>query len=177
VGLSKSLLGQKPYKRNLIRPNVKRCEPCCTRVRAPSESRRVWTLELAAEVSFEQGLTTNQVSIETIRQALKRLGVGWQRAKDWITSPDPHYAQKKKTRCSDRTGEALWLGGWPIWDEVWWSRLSQPKLHSWSEQGEPLRLQERSKEKNDLIPKRSPVMGCFLRQMGVCTCALSQAAP
>jgi hypothetical protein len=56
----------------------------------------IWTLELAAEVSFEQGLTTNQVSIETIRQALKRLGVGWQRAKDWITSPDPHYAQKKK---------------------------------------------------------------------------------
>lgn len=40
-----------------------------------------WTLELAAEVSFEQGLTESQVSIETIRHALKRLGVGWQRAK------------------------------------------------------------------------------------------------
>ena len=60
------------------------------------KSTSVWTLELAAEVSFEQGLTANQVSIETIRQALKRLGVGWQRAKNWITSPDPHYAQKKK---------------------------------------------------------------------------------
>jgi transposase len=45
-----------------------------------------WTLELAAEVSFEQGLTKNQVSHETIRQALLRLGVGWQRAKHWITS-------------------------------------------------------------------------------------------
>lgn len=28
-----------------------------------------WTLELAAQVSFEQGLTVSQVSIETIRQA------------------------------------------------------------------------------------------------------------
>ncbi len=35
-----------------------------------------WTLELAARVCFEQGLTVSQVSIETIRLALKRLGVG-----------------------------------------------------------------------------------------------------
>jgi transposase len=54
-----------------------------------------WTLELAAEVCFEQRLTVNQVSIETIRLALKRLGVGWQRAKHWITSPDPEYVRKK----------------------------------------------------------------------------------
>ncbi len=55
----------------------------------------VWTLQLAAEVSFEQGLTQSQVSDETIRQAMKRLGVGWKRAKRWITSPDPEYARKK----------------------------------------------------------------------------------
>ena len=55
----------------------------------------VWTLALAAEVCQELGLTERQVSIETIRLALKRLGVGWQRAKDWITSPDPDYARKK----------------------------------------------------------------------------------
>ncbi|WP_244422422.1 helix-turn-helix domain-containing protein [Ktedonobacter racemifer] len=41
----------------------------------------LWTLSLAAEVCFEQGLTENLVSIETIRLALKRLGVGWQRAR------------------------------------------------------------------------------------------------
>jgi transposase len=57
-----------------------------------------WTLELATEVCFEQGLTVNLVSIETIRLALKRLGVGWQRAKHWITSPDPEYLRKKKRR-------------------------------------------------------------------------------
>lgn len=55
----------------------------------------LWTLELAAEVCFERGLTEKQVSIETIRLALKRLGVGWQRAKQWITSPDPAYRRKK----------------------------------------------------------------------------------
>lgn len=55
----------------------------------------VWTLALAAQVCQELGLTERQVSIETIRLALKRLGVGWHRAKDWITSPDPDYARKK----------------------------------------------------------------------------------
>ena len=55
----------------------------------------VWTLALAAQVCQEVGLTERQVSIETIRLALKRLGVGWRRAKDWITSPDPDYARKK----------------------------------------------------------------------------------
>lgn len=58
----------------------------------------LWTLTLATKVCFEQGLTVSQVSIETIRQALKCLGIGWQRAKDWITSPDPEYARKKKRR-------------------------------------------------------------------------------
>jgi transposase len=57
----------------------------------------LWTLELAAEVCFEQGVTPQQVSIETIRQALIRLGVNWQRAKQWITSPDPLYALKKSS--------------------------------------------------------------------------------
>jgi hypothetical protein len=54
-----------------------------------------WTLQLAAEVSFAQGLTPRLVSDEAIRVALRRLGVSWKRAKHWITSPDPAYAQKK----------------------------------------------------------------------------------
>jgi transposase len=55
----------------------------------------LWTLELAAEVSFEQGLTPERVSDETIRMTLQRLGVKWKRAKRWITSPDPAYERKK----------------------------------------------------------------------------------
>ena len=55
----------------------------------------VWTLDLAAAVRFAQGLTDHLVSGEAIRQTLLRLGVGWKRAKHWITSPDPGYARKK----------------------------------------------------------------------------------
>ena len=54
-----------------------------------------WTLALAAEVSFAEGLTPRLVSDEAIRVALRRLGVAWKRAKHWITSPDPAYARKK----------------------------------------------------------------------------------
>ncbi len=56
----------------------------------------LWTLEMAAEVAFEEGLTQRRVSGETIRATLARLlGVRWQRAKRWITSPDPLYERKK----------------------------------------------------------------------------------
>ena len=55
----------------------------------------LWTLELAAEVSFEEGLTKERVSGETIRATLARLGVRWERAKRWISSPDPLYERKK----------------------------------------------------------------------------------
>ena len=54
-----------------------------------------WTLEHAAKVSFEQGLTERRVSGETVRATLDRLGLRWRRAKRWIESPDPEYARKK----------------------------------------------------------------------------------
>jgi transposase len=60
------------------------------------KARSTWTLDLLADVSFEQGLTPRRLSHEAVRQAVKRLGSGWKRAKQWITSPDPSYARKKK---------------------------------------------------------------------------------
>jgi transposase len=63
--------------------------------RTSGKPRSLWTLGLVAEVCCERGLTPQRVSIETIRQALKRLGVNWRRAKQWITSPDPQYMRKK----------------------------------------------------------------------------------
>jgi transposase len=59
------------------------------------QSSSLWTLEMAAEVSFEEGLTKERVSGETVRATLARLGVRWERAKRWITSPDPQYQRKK----------------------------------------------------------------------------------
>jgi transposase len=55
----------------------------------------LWTLDLLAEESARQGVTSRRVSDETIRCAIKRLGVSWKRAKHWITSPDLAYAPKK----------------------------------------------------------------------------------
>ena len=56
----------------------------------------LWTLGMAAEAAFENGLTEERVSGETIRATLSRLlGVRWMRAKRWITSPDPLYERKK----------------------------------------------------------------------------------
>jgi transposase len=68
--------------------------------RSPREFGRdssLWTLEMAAEVAFEEGLTERRVSGETIRATLSRLlGERWLRAKRWITSPDPLYERKKE---------------------------------------------------------------------------------
>jgi transposase len=64
----------------------------------------LWTLQMAAEVSFEEGLTEKPVSGETIRATLERMGVRWQRAKRWITSPDPEYERKKAARPADEDG-------------------------------------------------------------------------
>src|SRR5215218_5361134 len=72
--------------------------------------RSLWTLEMAAEVAFEEGLTERRVSGETIRATLSRLlGIRWQRAKRWITSPDPLYERKKAARPAD--GGGRWESG------------------------------------------------------------------
>jgi transposase len=67
--------------------------------RCPREfgrQRSLWTLSMASEVAFEEGITPRRVSGETIRATLVRLlGVKWQRAKRWITSPHPLYERKK----------------------------------------------------------------------------------
>jgi hypothetical protein len=66
--------------------------------RSPRELGRqtsLWTLDMAAEVSFEEGLTKGRVTGETIRATLARMGTRWERAKRWITSPDPEYQRKK----------------------------------------------------------------------------------
>ena len=38
-------------------------------------------------------------------------------------------------------------------DEVWWSRVAQPRMHAWSEAKQPLRLQELKVSKEDADPK------------------------
>jgi transposase len=55
----------------------------------------LWTLDLAAQTAHAEGITPTRLSRETVRTALRRAGLSWRRAKRWLTSPDPAYAQKK----------------------------------------------------------------------------------
>ena len=57
----------------------------------------LWTLDLIAEVSFAEGLTAKRVRGETVRATLQRLGIRWQRAKRWITSPEPGYRRQNNS--------------------------------------------------------------------------------
>jgi len=56
-----------------------------------------WTLALAAEMAYAEGLTHCPISGESMRRALACLGVRWKRAKHWLTSPDPAYVRKKNS--------------------------------------------------------------------------------
>jgi transposase len=104
----------------------------------------LWTLEMAAEVAFEEGLTQRRVSGETIRttQAVDHL-------------PRPPVRKKKRRR--DRLMEiaAADPDAWAVGflDECWWSRVALPTLSSWTEEGKPLRLVQRSVATNDPEPK------------------------
>ena len=62
--------------------------------RASGHARSTWTLALLSRVAHERRLSPTVLSAETSRQALLRLGVGGRRAKRWLTSPDPAYAQR-----------------------------------------------------------------------------------
>lgn len=55
----------------------------------------LWTLDLLAQACFELGITTRQVTGETIRATLAALGISWRRVKQRINSPDAHYTVKK----------------------------------------------------------------------------------
>jgi hypothetical protein len=46
-------------------------------------------------------------------------------------------------------------------DEVWWTRVRQPSLHTWTDQ--PLRLVEQSVARDDPDPKALACYGLFLR--------------
>jgi transposase len=95
-------LEEKSHRPKSVHPEIG--DTGCERLRALlhrsprdfGKATSLWTLALAAEVALAEGITPRLVSDETIRQALIRLGVGWKRAKTWITSPDPAYLRKKR---------------------------------------------------------------------------------
>lgn len=55
----------------------------------------LWTLNLLAQLSWDQGWLQQPVHRDTVSATLQRMGVTWKRAKSWISSPDEHYQMKK----------------------------------------------------------------------------------
>src|SRR5262245_40376264 len=126
----------------------------------------LWTLALAAEVAYAEGLTHRPISGEAIRRALACLGVRWKRAKHWITSPDPAYVRKKKRR--DRL-MAL-AAAHPTWalgreDGVWWSRLAQPAMHAWAPDAQASRSADPPRTQADPEPKELAYYGLLVRHV------------
>jgi hypothetical protein len=59
----------------------------------------------------------------------------------------------------------------PTWvlgfeDEVWWSRLARPALHSWGDADQPLRLVEQTIAKDAPDPKALACYGLLVRGVG-----------
>ncbi len=97
--LEKTKKGPKTTTKAISQSNAKKLKEVLRR--SPREFKKdssLWTLELLAEVSYEEGFSTRKVSYETIRTTLKELGVNWKRAKRWIISSDPQYARKKNAK-------------------------------------------------------------------------------
>jgi len=73
--------------------------------------------------------------------------------------PRPRIRPKKRAR--DRLKR--WADAHPKWvfgfeDETWWSRFARPRLHTWSEAGQPLRLVEQAVVADDPDPK---ALACY----------------
>src|SRR3712207_9436001 len=91
--------------------------------------------------------------------------------RDWssdVCSSDLRSAVWEKKRRRDglmrlAEDEVDWVVG--FLDECWWSRVAQPNLHSFSEEGEPLRLVEQMVEKDDPDPKAISCYGLYTPEL------------
>jgi transposase len=115
----------------------------------------LWTLEMAAEVAFRGGTHTKaglRGDHPGDSGASARSSLAASETMDHL----PRSPIRKKKRRRDRLMRVAETN--PDWavgfcDECWWSRLALPTLSSWSEEGEPLRLVQKSVAKDDPEPK------------------------
>ena len=80
--------------------------------------------------------------------------------------PRPRVREKRRRRDRlIRLSESNdgWVVGFE--DETWWSRLALPSMHAWGEDGEPLRLVQRSLAEDDPDPKAISCYGLYLPEL------------
>ncbi len=113
------------------------------------EGRATWTLHGLAKAIAARFDHIDTMSHEAVRRLLKLRDIAYYRAKQWLTSPDPLYEQRKRRR--DRLlalaraapdGAAYWL------DQSWFSRWPY-RFRAWAAKDTPLRVAQRWSEKVD----------------------------
>ena len=113
------------------------------------EGRATWTLHRLAKAIAACFEHIDTMSHETVRRLLKLRDIAYYQAKQWLTSPDPHYRRLKRRR--DRLlawaraapdGAAFWL------DQSWFSRWPY-RFRAWAAKDARLRVAQRWSEKVD----------------------------
>ena len=87
-------------------------------------------------------------------------------AVDNLPGPPVRTKKRRRDRLMEVAAEnpSTWAVGFE--DECWWSRLALPTLNAWSEEGDPLRLVQRSVAKDDPEPKAISCYGLYLPEIG-----------
>lgn len=115
----------------------------------PEQEQDTWTLQSLAEAIAARFEHIATISHETVRRLLNQRGIIYRQAKEWLDSPDPLYALRKRQR--DRLlamaraapdGAAVWL------DQSWFVRWPY-RFWAWSPKDEPLRVAKRWNEEVD----------------------------
>lgn len=68
------------------------------------QATSLWSLPLLAQVCVQEGIVARCISSETVRRALRKLGIAWKHARQRITSHDPRYETKKAATTLDGLG-------------------------------------------------------------------------
>jgi len=111
------------------------------------EGRATWTLHGLAKAIAARFEHIDTMSHEAVRRLLKLRDIVYYQAKQWLTSPDPHYERRKRRR--DRLlamaraaadGTVFWL------DQSWFSRWPY-RFRAWAAKDAPLRVAQRWSEK------------------------------
>ncbi|HKV02472.1 MAG TPA: helix-turn-helix domain-containing protein [Ktedonobacteraceae bacterium] len=114
----------------------------------------VWTLSLAAQISFQQGLGSSPRFWGKCSPRPQEIGKELETCQTLDYQPRSPLSVKKNAR--DRL--MAWASTQPGWaigflDEVWWSRFALPSLNVWQSKDEPVHLAEQVWQKNDPDPK------------------------
>ena len=114
-----------------------------------AEGRATWTLHGLAKAIAARFEHIDTMSHEAVRRLLRLRDIFYYQAKQWLTSPDPHYERRKRRR--DRLlamaraapdGTAIWL------DQSWFSRWPY-RFRAWAAKDARLRVAQRWSEKVD----------------------------